>query len=180
MAKDQTKAVVTDPVPVPVTIPKPHIEVLERGLQNPFGLPSTPVELLDPQFQTHWCNTGINAGQYAKYLDAGYLPVRPEYLKEPERCPHTVSPDGYVARGARCEEVLMYSLKDHIKKRQWEKAKRNIAAMSADRTKADLVDAAGSKLGAQAAEYLHSHVKPVGTVRDQYERIQRLPEDGTE
>jgi hypothetical protein len=160
----------------PVVIPKPHIEVMERGLQNPFGLPSTPIDLKDPQFETHWCNTAIGAGQYAKYLDAGYLPVRPEYLKDADRCPHQVSPDGYVARGQRCEEVLMYSLKSHIRARQREKQKRNLQDLNPMRTHQALTEAASEKLGDKAAEFL-SRARPLGSVKDQYERIERLPSD---
>lgn len=176
MAKTDPKPVDT-PTPAPVVIPRPHIEVLERGLQNPFGLPSAKIELQDPQFETHWCNTAISANQYAKYLDAGYLPVRPEYLKDIERHPHTVSPEGYVSRGTRCEELLMYSLKDHIRKRQLEKQRQNLAHMTPGRTHADLVQAAGQKFGAEAADYLSQHARPIGSVKDSYERIQRVPED---
>lgn len=169
MAKE-TKA--TEPA---VSIPVPHIEVLERGLQNPFGLPSTPISLKDPQFETHWCNTGIGPGQYAKYLDAGYLPVRPEYLKDAERHPHTVSPDGYVSRGQRCEEVLMYSLKSHVRARQKAKTQRNLQDLNPMRTHAALTEAASEKLGDRAAEFL-SRAKPIGGVKDQWERIERVPE----
>src|SRR5215213_1759461 len=106
MAKAAKEVTLTDDQVVQVVqIPKPDITVLERGLQNVFGLPSTEIILKDPQFITHWVNTAISGDQLGKFIDAGYLKVRPEYLADADRVAFTVSPEGYVVRGSRGEEI---------------------------------------------------------------------------
>jgi len=154
-------------------IPRPKIEVLERGLQSVFGLPSAEIALKDPAMITHWCNSGIGGHQLGKYLDAGYQKVRPEMLVDPDRAAFTVSPEGYVTRGERHQEILLYIPRDWYQKRQWEKARRNREQMHPHVTKQQLVEAAGDHLGDQAAEFLDGHVGPVGTVRDSIERMER-------
>lgn len=162
--------------PPVVQIPAPDIEVYERGLRNVFGLPSTEIELKDKRFVTHWVNTGISGDQLGKYLDAGYLKVRPEYLADPDRLAFTVSPENFVVRGNRGEEILMYTLKEVYARRQAEKARRNQLGMRTSAMKADIAEAAGKTLGDEAADFLSRKSAMVGGVRDSYERIQRTPE----
>ena len=168
-------AKVTEKAPI-VQIPAPDLQVIERGLQNVFGLPSTEIKLKDPQFITHWCNTTISGDQLGKYLDAGYLKVRAEYLADPDRVAHTVSPDGYVVRGTRGEEILLYTLNDAYRARQVEKARRNQAGMRSSATKAEVAEAAGKSLGDEAADFINRKAGFVGGVRDTYERIERRDE----
>jgi hypothetical protein len=165
--------VVREQPPV-VQIPKPDLQVLERGLQNVFGLPSSEIKLKDPQFITHWVNTSISGDQLGKFIDAGYLKVRPEYLADADRVAFTVSPDGYVVRGNRGEEILMYTMEDIYRKRQMEKARRNARGMR--NATAEAVEAAGQQLGDEAADFLHRKGSVVGGVRDSYERIERREE----
>ncbi len=175
MAKE--KAVdITVPAVEPRTIPRPKIEVLERGLQNVFGLPSEAIDLTDPAMVCHWVNTTISGSQLGKYLDAGYLKVEPWMLADTDRVAFTVSPEGYVTRGQRHEEILLYTLKDHYRKRQLEKARRNRESMNPFTTKQEAAAAAGAKFGEEAKEYLDRHTGPVGNVVDSYERIERRPE----
>lgn len=157
-----------------VQIPKPDLDVIERGLRNVFGLPSTEIQLKDKQYITHWVNTGIGGDQLGKYLDAGYLKVRPEYLADQDRVSFTVSPDGYVVRGNRGEEILMYTLRDFYAKRQMEKARRNQQGMR--HLKDEVVNAAGAKLGDEAAEFLQRRGSVVGEVHDSREVIERRDE----
>ena len=158
-------------------IPRPRIEVFERGLQNVFGMPSAKIELKDPAMETHWCNTAISGTQLVKYLDAGYLKVRPEMLLDHERVSFTTSPEGYVTRGARHEEILLYTLKDWYRQRQREKTRINLEGMRPDRTKTELVEATGKTLGSQTAEYLDTHLKPIGGIKDSHERIEVVEEE---
>ena len=164
------KQPVVDMPPV-VQIPAPDLQVVERGLRNVFGLPSTEIELKDKRYVTHWCNTGIGGDQLGKYIDAGYLKVRPEYLADKDRVAFTESPEGYVVRGIRGEEILMYTLKDVYRQRQMEKARRNQQGMR--NVSQEVVDAAGQQLGDEAASFLQQKGSVVGGVRDSYERIQR-------
>ena len=172
MAKKLSHVTDRDPAPEAL-IPRPRVEVLERGLQNVFGLPSARIDLKDPELETHWCNSAI-PNQLRKYADAGYLKVRPEMLKDADQVSHVVSPDGYVTTGQRGEEILMYTLKTHITRRQREKVRVNMERMhDLSRQKTEMVEAAATKLGAEAADYLNDRVGPTGTVRDDYERIER-------
>jgi hypothetical protein len=157
-------------------LPRPSVEVLERSLANPFGLPDAEVRLTDPSVLTHWCNTGIGGHQLGKYLDAGYLKVTPDMLADRDRVSFVASPEGYVVRGHRGEEILLYTPRDWYRRRQEAKEAENRAAMDPMRTKRQLVQAASEKLGDEAATYLDGHVGPTGSVRDSYERIEVLPE----
>ena len=155
-------------------IPRPKIEVLERGLANVFGLPSAEVQLKDPEMVTHWCNTEISSDQLGKYLDWGYLKVRPEMLADPDRVAFQVSPDGYVTRGVRHQEILLYTLKDWYHKRQAKKSELNRKSMTPGGLQREVVQAASQQLGDQAADFLN-RTGPVGQVTDRYERIAVRP-----
>jgi len=170
VAKEEKTATLSDDQVI-VQIPAPDLEVMERGLRNVFGLPSTEIKLKDPRFVTHWVNTGIGGDQLGKYIDAGYLKAKPEYLADPDRAAFTASPEGYVVRGNRGEELLMYTMKDIYWKRQHEKARRNQLGMR--NATAEAVEAAGQHLGDEAANFLQQKGTVVGGVRDNYERIER-------
>ena len=156
-------------------LPRPKIDVLERSLANPFGLPSVSIALTDPSVTCHWCNTSIGAHQLGKYLDAGYLKVTEAMLADKDRVAYTISPEGYVTRGARHEEILLYTPKDWYRKRQQAKTAKNLAGMAPGATKAELTQAAGERFGDDAARFVEGHVGPVGSVRDSYERIAVTP-----
>ena len=156
-------------------IPRPRIEVLERGLANVFGLPSCEIQLKDREMVTHWCNTAISGNQLGSYLDAGYLKVRPEMLADPDRLSFTVSPDGYVTTGPRHEEILLYTLKSWYLKRQQKKSELNRRSMMPGGMKREVVEAAAAQYGDQAAAFLDRQSGPVGNVRDSYERIAVRP-----
>lgn len=156
-----------------IDIPLPAVEVLDRAIIDPFGAPSAPIELRDPQFVTYWCNTELSGGsQLHKALDAGYLKVKPDYLLHPDRFQFQVSPDGYVTRGERHKEILMYTTKDHKKRRAWAKTQENMRRMRMSQS--SIQEAAAQhfgKDGDHAAEFIGKHVGPVGGVTDNYERI---------
>lgn len=155
-------------------IPTPRVEVLERGLANVFGLPSTEIKLKRPEMICHWCNTAISGNQLGKYLDAGYLKVRPEMLADKDRVAFHVSPEGYVTNGPRHEEILLYTLESNYIARQRRKSEINRKSMSPGGLKREVVEAASQQLGDEAAEFLN-RTGPVGTVTDKYERIAVRP-----
>lgn len=159
----------------PVTIERPHVEVLERSLQNPFGLPSADIELIDSGFQCHWVNTELKGGDQLRYfLDAGYLKCRVDYLKHPEFVTFQPSPEGYVTRGMRGTEVLMYTTQAHAASRVQKKQQENLRRMSdPNRSAQDAAAAASAHIGGEAADYLARHSRPTGTVTDSLERIEQ-------
>jgi hypothetical protein len=158
-------------------IPRPRISVLERSLQHPFGIPSSPVELKDAGLVCRWVNTELKGGAQFQYaLTHGWLQVKPEYLKDPKQVTFTVSPDGFVTKGARNTELLMYTTREHWNERQLAKARENERLLSPGIAKRDTLEAAARHLGEEAADYLQDKVGPVGEVRTQLERIQVDPE----
>ena len=158
-------------------IPPPKIEVYERGLVDPFGTPSFPVELIDATYECRWVNTAdISGDQLAKMEGFGYQKVEPWMLKHADRVSYTVSPEGYVTRGSRHGELLMYIPKDLKKQRELRKAQINRDSMNPYRTKQEVVQAASAQLGDEAADYLHRHTGPVGNVVDSHEIIERTGE----
>lgn len=162
------------PTKHPVTIQRPQIDVLERSVQNPFGLPSADVELIEGGFVCHWVNTELKGGDQLRYfVDAGYLKCRVDYLKHPEFVTFSPSPDGYVTRGERGKELLMYTTLEHARERQGAKIRENLRRMSNPN---EMQQAAAAKLGDQAAEELRKYSRPIGGVTDTLERVEQTPE----
>ena len=154
-----------------------NIQVLERRLQNPFGEPSTPIDLKDASLVPRWFNSAIMSDKIWRAKNKGWTPVRPEDLQDPDQVGGFMkSPEGYVTRGDRGKEVLMAMPKVYREKIEMAKAKRNLANLGDSfKQKAEIVQAASDTLGDQAADYLNKRVGPIGTITDSYERIQRTP-----
>jgi hypothetical protein len=153
-----------------VEIEIPDIQVLDRAIADPFGMPSHPILLKDPKFVCRWVNTELKGGsQLTSALNAGYLKAKPEYLADPEGFHWNTSPDGYVTRGERHREILMYTTTEHHKRRAWAKTERNLKAMRAG--KGEIQEAASKQFGKdgdRAAEFLGRHI---GGVSDYHETI---------
>ena len=162
---------VKKPAATTVDIPLPRIDVMDRAVSDPFGLPSRPILLRNPDLVCRWVNTDLKGGsQLSDALDSGYLKVRPEYLANPEVFQFQTSPDGYVTRGQRHQEVLMYTTAEHVKRRQWAKTAENVKRMQGSRE--ELAQAAAGKFGDEAGDYVHKSVK----INDQIERMERQPD----
>ena len=167
MAKEKPQPEVPQ---APVEIPLPRVEVLDRALQSPFGVSAPEIKLKNPGLICRWCNTELgNGAQLFKTSEAGYLKVKPEYLADPETFQFNVSPDGYVVRGVRGQEILMYTTVEHAKQRAAIKVSENLRRMR--QTKTEMVEAAGKQLGDQAADYLNRTGRAVGHIEDSYERL---------
>jgi len=156
---------------------KPRVSVLERRLQNPFGEPSSPIELNDDSLECRVFNRAVGAQQLYKAKRNGWEYVEPSQLVDPEQAGgFKVSVDGQrLVRGEREEEVLMYMPKADRKQIELAKAKKNVRDMQMGRQKEAVVQAASQRFGDQAGEFL-SKTNIVGNVTDNYERIQVTPE----
>lgn len=161
--------------PTPPPAKKPRISVLERRLQNPFGEPSSPVHLKEPGLIARWFNAAIISDKIWRAKQKGWDPVRPEDVVDLDQIGgYTKSPDGFIARGDRGQEVLMCMLKSDYDQIQIAKTKYNNRHMgNPNAQKRDIVEAAGNALGSEAADFLNKRVGPVGGVMDSYERIER-------
>lgn len=171
------KATPTEPV---TTISPERIKVFERRLKNPLGEPSAPIDLKDPSMVCRWVNGAIAADKVWRAKNKGWAPVRPEDVVDVDQVGgFTKSPEGFITRGDRGQEVLMSMPREWRDQIQMAKTRQNLKNMGDPAaTKAEVVSAAGDKLGDQAADFLHRRVNIVGGVRDQHERIER--QDGME
>ena len=152
-----------------------RVRIFERRLQSPNSIQTAPIDLRDPSLVCRWINSAIGSDKVWRAKQQGWLPVRPEDLRDADQVGgFTKSPDGYVTRGDRGQEVLMSMPRVWRDKIAIAKAKENMKNMGDPKaTKAEIVAAASDKLGDQAADYLDRKVGIVGNVRDDYERIQR-------
>lgn len=152
-----------------------RVKIFERRLKDPNGRPSSPIELRDPSLVCRWFNSSIMADKIWRAKQDGWTPVRPDDVVDLDQVGgYTKSPDGFITRGDRGQEVLMAMPKDWRDKIAMAKTRENLKNMGdPNRTKAEVVQAASDKLGDQAADFLHRKVGIVGGVTDQYERVER-------
>lgn len=175
---------------------RPRIAVTERGVQtgldvllsdpryksridHPFNEPSAPIGLKDDSREARWFNGALGSDHIWRSKRKGWDQVRPDDVSDLEQIGgYQTSPEGYVVRGARGEEVLMSMPKVVRQAVQIAKTRQNQANMgNPNATKAEVVSAAGKQLGSEAAEYLDRHIGPTGGVTDSYERVERTVED---
>lgn len=153
-----------------------------RGIDSPFGIGSTPIDLKDSGRIARWFNSNVMADHVWRAKQIGYDPITPDELANPEQAGafHT-DPAGFIVRGERGQEVLLSIPKVVHDARQMAKAEKNLKDMrDFDKEKTRMVEAAAAKYGGQAGDYLNDHVGPIGTVRTNVERIQRTEEPGDE
>ena len=168
---------------------KPRIEITERGLQNdlttliasdprykarldnPFNAPSVPIALKDDTRECRWFNSAIASDHTWRAKQKGWDPVRVEDVIDIEQIGgFTKSPDGFVTRGERGQEILMSMPKQVRQLVQIAKTRKNQELMgNPSRMKADVVAAAGERFGDQAAGYIQTHVD----VKDSHEIVER-------
>jgi hypothetical protein len=82
------------------------------------------------------------------------------------------SAEGFVARGEKQQELLMYMAREDRDAIQKAKTEVNIRNMKMGRQRDEIAQAAAEAIGGQAADFL-GKTRMVGNVTDQYERIQR-------
>ena len=156
----------------------PRISVLDRRLQNPFGEPSLPVSLKDSSLRARWFNAAIVTDKIWRAKQKGWTPLKVKDLVDHDQIGgYTEGPDGIITRGDRGQEVLMaMSQSDYAKIEAAKSAWNNRNMGSSARTKAEVVEAASQQLGDEAADFLNRASRPVGSVVDSYERVQRTEE----
>lgn len=166
--------------PVVVKKAKPRISVLERRLQNPFGEPSSPIDLTDPSLGCRIFNKAVGAQQLYKARRNGWEYVEPSQILDMEQAGgFRVSTDGQrLVRGEREEEVLMFMPKSDRAQIEMAKARKNVKDMQMGRQRDAIAQAASMAISQEAGDILGdaSKVKMVGNVTDNYERIQVTPE----
>lgn len=147
---------------------RPRIAVFERRKLNPHGEPSAPIDLRDTTLAARWVNSAIASDKVWRAKQKGWDPVRPDDLSDLDQVGgYVVSPDGFVTRGDRGQEVLMSMPKDWIIEIQKAKVRENTRNMgNPTGMKSEIVNAASQQLGDEAADTLHRRMGIVGGVTD--------------
>lgn len=176
---------------------KPRIAVTERNLQtgldvllsdpryakrlkNVFNEPSAPVALKDDTRECRWFNAAVATDHIWRSKAKGWDQVRPSDVADIEQIGgYNVSPEGYITRGERGQEVLMSMPRVVRAAIQVEKTRVNNANMgNPNRIKSEVVNAAGQQIGDEAADYLNrQQFGPVGEIIDTHERVERQVEE---
>lgn len=162
------------PLPAPAAVKAKHrIEVLERRLQNPRGAGSPVIVLTVKGMVCRWFNAAIGADKIWRAKQDGWEPVTPDMLADKDQVGgFGTSPEGYVTRGERHQEVLMYQPQEWRDKIQMAKTRQNQKDLN---TRVPVLEAAAKQLGDQAATLMEGGARAVGTVTDNYERIAVTP-----
>lgn len=152
-----------DPTPEPVAASTPDlgvtreaIEVWERlALHGDAGTTNRPIALTIPgDWYCRWINTA-EANRWATVVyEKRMIPVRVSELADARTVTgHTTSPEGYVTRGDRGQEILVRMPREMFERIQRGKAERlQQKANSQSAQKEELQHALAGKFGPQAAE----------------------------
>jgi hypothetical protein len=156
----------------PVT---PRVSVLEKRLSggNPFGIESVPIPLKDPGWVTYIANGGRSDGRlYQMKAVKGWEPVLvSDCAVKPEDIGFRNSPEGYLCRGEKGQEVVFKMRQADFTRLQQAKTAQNLKDIgSGAKTKAAIETAAAAQFGDEAGQFVKEHF--VGEVRDW-----RAPED---
>lgn len=158
---------------------KPTVTVTSRSkriqdrLKNPFGQESREIALTTPGTVARWFNASLYADRIWRAKNQGWDPVTPDLLADKDQVGgFIVSADGFVCRGEKQQEVLMYMAREDRDAIQQKKTEINIRNMKMGRQREEVAQAASEQFGDQAGEFL-SKARMVGTVTDNLERIHR-------
>lgn len=156
----------------------PRVAVLERRLQNPFGAPAAPIRLKNKVMFPRWFNSAQQHDRFYIAAEGGWLGVKPDDVVDKKQINgYGRSPEGYVCRGPRGEEVLMCIEKSFWDRLQLAKTRKNLEMMRDQQgEQSRALEAASQKLGPQVAEQMEAVSRQM-TVHDNFERIERTPEE---
>lgn len=170
---------------------KPRITVTERDTQtdldvllsdprykarldNPNGQPSAPIGLVKKDWEARWFNAAIQTDHIWRNKRKGWDQVRPADVEDLEQIGgYSVSPEGFITRGERGQEILMMmprAVRAAVLAAKTEHNNRSLAQPNA--LKNELANAAGDRFGDQAGSFVQTHVN----LTENFERVQRVDE----
>lgn len=143
-------------------------------IDNPFGQPSSPIELRDDSKEARWFNAAIQTDHIWRNKRKGWDQVKLEDVRDPEQIGgYILSPEGYVTRGERGQEILMCMPKAVRKAVAAAKIAHNNRSLAQPNVaKSEMTEAVGNQFGDQGASFVQTHVQ----LREDYERIERVDE----
>src|SRR4051812_18647512 len=127
LTKEQRAAKALDTATIAqVEDPDVRLAILERRLQDPFGVPAAPVRLKDATMFPRWFNNSLMVDRFWTAQNQGWKGVREEDIVDLNQIGNFgKSPDGYVTRGERGQEMLMCIPRDFWNRLQLAKTKKN-------------------------------------------------------
>jgi hypothetical protein len=145
-------------------------------LSDPFGAPSEPIQLKDSSRECHWFNAAIQNDHIWQKKKGGWDQVRPEDIRDIEQVGgFNVSPEGYVTRGERGQELLMSMPKVVVRAIAMKKAELNKRMGRPSVQRQASIEALG-RTDDMGAEFLQQAAKRFD-IQDSYETIQVTPEE---
>lgn len=155
----------------------PKLSVIERRLQNPFGEPSAPTSFKESGRIARWFNGAIIADKIWRAKHKGWTPVTTDEIADLDQLGgYTKSPEGFVTRGDRGQEVLMWMRREDFDAIAMAKTRENNRNMgNPTKQRSDALEAYG-QVNASGAEFIDRQGRrsgPIGGVTDQFERIER-------
>lgn len=152
------------------------VEVWERRFVNPGQQSSRPIPLKVQGMATRWINTILEGRYHNAVYEQGWQPVPVKLLQDPSSIPDLYKhPHGIVCRGERGKEVLMMMPQDVFKRIQRRKAELTTASLR--KIRSEMAQAAASKFGAQAGEFIDRGgtsdglIKTIGSINFGTERV---------
>ncbi len=126
---------------------------------NVQGGGNRPIPLLEPErWHTYIANTYQHEDEFYRIKELGWEPLTPEDLAcKVEESGYRLSEDGHLVRGEKGREMVFKMDAEDYKVLEQAKTATNMRGIgSAKKAKDDVVEAASSHLGDEAASYLNS------------------------
>lgn len=153
-------------------------EIIERREREPFAMRSLPIVFTDPSLDGHWINRDKYPDAIAKAKQNGWRGATPAMVVDLDQLgAYGTSPDGYLVRGERGNELLMVMPKAYVHRVAMAKTAENNRRMgNPNLQRNDAIEAFG-KGNPDAAELVaKGDVKQRVAVKDTYERIAVSPD----
>lgn len=120
-------------------------DIVRRREAEPFGHRSRPIALTNPELVPHWINRDKYPDAISIAKEKGWRGVRlSEVVDRDQLGDHGESPDGYVVRGERGNEILMCMPREYVERIQVAKVRESNKRIGDPfRARQDVIEAFG-------------------------------------
>lgn len=134
----------------------PKVSIVDRRLQNPFGLPSEAITLKEGEWAVRWFAESVRTGRVHQGTQMGWDFVTPDDLKGTASDIGAQEADGRIVRGDNSNrEVLLKMPATDFAQIQRAKAEKNLADMgSSSKSSAKVANMAAKQFGDEAGDVL--------------------------
>jgi len=138
---------------------KKQVDVIQRRLKGGhlFSTPSQAIPLKDPAMRPRWFNRGISDDRFwVAEQQKGWVKVHVDDVASLDAVSgYTRTPEGYITRGPRGEEMLYMMPKADYDAIAFAKAEANVSRIVSDKKRGEAVaEATAAAFGPAAGEYL--------------------------